>query len=118
MGYKWNSNFLMGKIEESPMKISWRGNQSLTWDKIFHTVYGNEVNAIYKNTMDSATGEYEEEILTDNMTRLILVPEVCKKIDKIDKWIWFSMNEKKVMKLLVSDPNLQLTYRQNMIGKV
>ena len=62
------------------------------------------------------TGEYKQQTFANNMTKLILMPEECIKVDQIDKWMWFSMNEHAVMKVLVSDPNLQLSYRQNTVG--
>ena len=60
MGYSWNSNFLMGNIEGSPLKISWRGKQNVTWTEMLEILYsrtdGND-GLIYKYTMDSITGK-------------------------------------------------------------
>ena len=116
LGYVWRSDFFEGNITGQPMALSWKGSANLTWDEISKKVYDNSPKPIKKSKVDLKTGKFRTEFLANNLTKLSLIPEDCTIIEDISNWMQFGEPGGGELKVLISDPHLQLSYRQNKIG--
>lgn len=115
IGYEHDQAFQIGNITGKPLMVSWRGNTSLDWDRILELVFDDT------NNTDPQYGNVDfklnyHNIDTSNFPKVNLMIEQCTKIENITNIIWFFSKDDMAIKILVSDPNLQLSFRQNLVG--
>ena len=115
-GYVWQTDFLSGNVDGKPLIVSWRGNASLEWNQISDMISDKEIENITKITQNYETGGYDSEYLAYDFTQFNFISQQCSQVKNISKYMWFRLNKEKNLKFLISDPHLQLSYRQNTKG--
>ena len=109
-GYKWGKHFYAGHIHEQPLTVSWRGNASLDWVLLMKLFNPVELQFwLYK--FDSVSGELVLEKNSSTKDNIFLLPSgQCKRLGHIFKEI--GIESKDGIELVISDPNLQPSYRR------
>ena len=97
------------------MVVSWKGNQSLAWDEIYDLLYDEKYLPRYRHYDHYLS---YPDIDRSNFTKVNLLPlDKCTKAENISDAILFDTYENDLeMRVIVSDPNLQPSYRLSMIG--
>ena len=115
-GYEWTTDFLSGNVDGNPLIVSWRGNASLDWKEMSDKISDKEIENIKRSTQNYETGGYDSEYLAYDFTQFNFISQQCSQVKNISKYMWFRLNKEKNLKFLISDPHLQLSYRQNTKG--